>query len=328
MTEDRFAALQAKVAGTFFRQWRWMLVLAWLAYAAVAIANRWQLIRAFALPDTDDNLRMAQVRAWLGGQGWFDLVQHRFDPAHGGGNIHWSRLVDLPIAGIMLVMRPLVGGADAERIAVAVAPQLPLLVLMFALALTMKRLVHDKGWPLPVIGLLSAYSTIGMFVPLRIDHHGWQLALLGLAVAGVADPRRARGGAMLGIATGLSLAIGLEMMIYLALLGGATVLLWVADRDQRRRLAAYSAALVATTGAGFLVFASYANRLPVCDALSPVWLSDAAVAGAVMFGLVLLKLDSWRVRLGAAMIAGAMLAGFHALAWPHCLQRLDRKSVV
>lgn len=326
MTEDRFAALQAKVAGIFFRQWRWMLVLAWLAYATVAIANRWQLIRAFALPDTDDNLRMAQVRAWLGGQGWFDLVQHRFDPAHGGGNIHWSRLVDLPIAGIILVMRPLVGGADAERIAVAVAPLLPLLVLMFALALTMKRLVHDKGWPLPVIGLLSAYSTIGMFVPLRIDHHGWQLALLGLAVAGVADPRRARGGAMLGIATGLSLAIGLEMMIYLALLGGATVLLWVADRDQRRRLAAYSAALVATTGAGFLAFASYANRLPVCDALSPVWLSDAAVAGAVMFGLVLLKLDSWRARLGAAMIAGAMLAGFHALAWPHCLQRLEGVS--
>ena len=86
------------------------------------IANRWALIQAFALPDTDDNLRMAQVRALLGGQGWFDLVQHRFDPAHGGGNIHWSRLVDLPIAGIILLMKPLVGGADAERIAVAVAP--------------------------------------------------------------------------------------------------------------------------------------------------------------------------------------------------------------
>ena len=48
---------------------------------------------------------------------------------------------------------------------------------------------------------------------------------------------------MLGLATGLSLSVGLEMMIYLALLGGATVLLWVVDRDQRRRLAAYAAAL-------------------------------------------------------------------------------------
>jgi hypothetical protein len=326
MTDDRFAAFQAKVTAAFFRHWGLVLILAWLVYATVLICNRWGQIEAFALPDTDDNLRMAQVRAWLGGQGWFDLVQHRFDPAHGGANIHWSRFVDLPIAGIILLMKPLVGGADAERIAVAVAPLLPLLLLMFALALTMKRLVHDKGWPLPAIGLLCAYSTIGMFAPLRIDHHGWQLALLGVAVAGMADPKRARGGAVLGIASGLSLAIGLEMLIYLALLGGATVLLWVADRDQRPRLAAYAASLVATTGAGFLLFGSYANRLPVCDALSPVWLSDAAVGGAAMLGLALLKVDSWKARFGAAMIAGGMLAGFHALAWPQCLQRLEGVS--
>ncbi|MCF2514793.1 AcrB/AcrD/AcrF family protein [Sphingomonas sp. G124] len=326
MTEDRFAKLQAKVADPFFRHWRLMLVLAWLTYVVVVIAGRSGSIHAFALPDTDDNLRLAQVRAWLGGQGWFDLTQHRFDPAHGGGNIHWSRLVDLPIAGIILLMRPLVGGADAERIAVAVAPLLPLLLLMFALALTMKRLVSEKAWPLPLIGLLSAYSTIGMFAPLRIDHHGWQLALLGVAIAGMADPRRARGGAVLGIASGLSLAIGLEMMIYLALLGGATVLLWVADREQRRRLAAYAGSLVATTCLGFLIFASYANRHAVCDALSPVWLSDAALGGAAMFGLALLRLESWKARLGVAVVAGGLLAGFHALAWPHCLQRLEGVS--
>jgi hypothetical protein len=82
----------------------------WLAYAAAAISGKWQLTR-FALPDTDDNLRMAQVRASFGGQGWFDLVQHRFDPAHGGANIHWSRLVDLPIAALILLFRPLAGGA-------------------------------------------------------------------------------------------------------------------------------------------------------------------------------------------------------------------------
>jgi hypothetical protein len=34
-----------------------------------------------------------------------------------------------------------------------------------------------------------------------------------------------------------------------------------------------------------LIFASYDNRLPVCDALSPVWLSDALLAGALMYGL-------------------------------------------
>ena len=326
MTDGVFQRLEHRIPELVVRHWRWMLVAAWLFYILFIIINRWTQIQAFALPDTDDNLRLAQVRAWLGGQGWYDLVQHRFDPAHGGGNIHWSRLVDLPLAALILLFKPFVGSTGAEWIAVAVAPQIPLLLLMFSLALTMKRLVHDKAWPLPIIGLLCAYSTIAMFAPLRIDHHGWQLALLAFAGSGMADPRRARGGAVLGLASGLSLAIGLEMMIYLALLGGATVLLWVADRDQRKRLAAYAAALVATTGAGFLIFASEANRQTVCDALSPVWLSDAAVGGAVMLGLALLRLDSWTARLAAAAVAGGLLAGFHALAWPHCLQRLEGVS--
>jgi len=276
MADGKLDVLQQKMAEPFFRHWRWVIVAAWLLYVAWIIFNRLGPIQAFALGDTDDNLRMAQVRALLGGQGWYDLVQHRFDPVHGGANIHWSRLVDLPLAGLVLLMQPFVGGADAERIAAAAAPLLPLLLLMFCLALTMKRLVGPRSWPLPIIGLLCAYSAIGMFAPLRIDHHGWQLAFLGLAVSAVADPKRARGGAVLGIATGLSLSVGLEMMIYLALLGAATVLMWVADREERPRLAAYAASLVATTGAGFLVFASNANWLAVCDALSPVWLSDAA----------------------------------------------------
>ena len=326
MSETALSALQSKVAEPFFRHWRWVIVIAWLTYVIFIIAGRWQLIQAFALPDTDDNLRLAQVRALLGGQGWYDLIQHRFDPVHGGGNIHWSRLVDLPIAALILLTKPILGGAGAEKAAVALAPLLPLLLLMFSLALTMKRLVGERSWPLPLIALLCAYSTIAMFAPLRIDHHGWQLAFLALAVAGMADPKRARGGAVLGLATGLSLSVGLEMLIYLALLGGATVLLWVADREQRRRLATYAAALVATTGAGFLVFASNANWLAVCDALSPVWLSDAAVGGALMLGLSLLKLENWKARLGAAVVAGGIVAGFHALAWPNCLQRLEGVS--
>ena len=77
-------------------------------------------------------MRMAQVRALLGGQGWFDLRQHRFDAAQGGANIHWSRLVDLPLAAHDPADEAVVGGADAERIAVAIAPQIPLLLLVFS----------------------------------------------------------------------------------------------------------------------------------------------------------------------------------------------------
>ena len=57
-------------------------------------------------------------------QDCFDLRQYRLNPPT-GANIHWSRLVDLPIAGLILLLRPFVGGTDAERAAVAIAPMLP-----------------------------------------------------------------------------------------------------------------------------------------------------------------------------------------------------------
>ena len=114
------------------RHWKLIVVAFWLGYAGYALFNKWGQIRGFALGDTDDNLRMAQVRGLLGGQDWFDLVQHRLDPAHGGANIHWSRLVDLPLAGLMLALRPLLGGPDAERWAAAIAPLLAYLPMLFA----------------------------------------------------------------------------------------------------------------------------------------------------------------------------------------------------
>lgn len=308
------------------QRWRLVVLLAWLAYAGWFLFSRWAAVRGFALGDTDDNLRLAQVRALLDGQGWFDLRQYRLDPIHGGADIHWSRLVDLPIAGLILLLRPLVGGMEAERWAAAIAPLLPLLPLLFSLALITRRLVDRHAAPLALAALLFAGSTVGMFYPLRIDHHGWQLALLATALAGLADPRRARGGATVGIASALSLSIGLELIIYLALAGGAQVLFWVADRDQRRRLAAYAATLAGGTALGFLLFASEANRAAICDALSPVWLGDALVGGALMFGLAMARVERWPTRLALAALAGAAVAAFHALAFPHCLSRLEGVS--
>ena len=307
------------------RRWRLLVVLAWLLFGAWLIYARWNYITGFVLTDTDDNMRISQVRALLNGQDWFDLRQYKMNwPT--GANIHWSRLVDLPIAGLILFGRLFMTGPHAEQMAVAVAPLIPLLLLMVSLVLTVRRLVAPAAWPLAIACLFFAGSTMGMFQPTRIDHHNWQLALLALGVAGIADPKRARGGATLGIASALSLAIGLEMIIYLALGGVTMVLFWVRDADHRRRLATYAVTLAGGCGLGFLLFASYANRLPVCDALSPVWLSDALLGGAFLLGLAAWSPPKWQWRLAAAVVAGGAIAAFHALAWPHCLSRLEGVS--
>ena len=307
------------------RHWRWLVLLAWLLFSAWLIYARWRYITGFVLTDTDDNMRMSQVRAWMNGQDWFDLRQYKMNWPE-GLNIHWSRLVDLPIAGLILLGRLFMTGPHAEQMAVAAAPLIPLLLLFLSLSLTVRRLVAPAAWPLAIACLFFAGSTLGMFQPTRIDHHNWQLAFLALGVAGIADPKRARGGATLGIASALSLTIGLEMIIYLALGGVTMVLFWVRDADHRRRLATYGVTLAGGTALGFLGFASYANRLPVCDALSPVWLSDALLGGALLLGLAAWSPARWQWRLGAAAAAGIVIAGFHAIAWPHCLSRLEGVS--
>ena len=78
---------------------RWLLLI-WGVMSALLIAFRWQNIDFFILADTDDNLRLAQVKAWLGGQAWSDLRQYKLNPPM-GADIHWSRIPDLPIAGIL-----------------------------------------------------------------------------------------------------------------------------------------------------------------------------------------------------------------------------------
>jgi hypothetical protein len=313
---------EERVLDWFGRHWKLVAVLTWLAFSGWFIFQRWSAIRWFGLGDTDDNMRMMQVRALIHGQGWFDLAQHRL----AGSNIHWSRLVDLPIAGLMILLRPFLGGAGAERWAVAIAPLLPHLLLLFSIALTVRRLVNPSAYFIAFFALIFAGSTNGMFMPERIDHHGWQLALLALSIAALADPKRHRGGITLGISTALSLAIGLEMLIYLAVAGAAMALFWIVDRDERERLTGYAVTLSAGTGLAYLIFASYANRGAVCDALSAVWLSEALLGGALLFGLAWLSPPDWKVRLGLAAGAALVVAGFYAGMFPHCLHRLEGVS--
>jgi hypothetical protein len=325
MEEGKAGDFESRALDWLGRHWKLVTLLCWLGFVGWMIFDNYSRIRWFGLGDTDDNMRMMQVRALLHGQGWYDLRNYRMNPPF-GANIHWSRLVDLPIAGLILGLRPFLGGAGAERWAVAIAPMIPFLLLLYSLALTARRLLGPTAYLLAFIALFFAGSNNSMFTPERIDHHGWQLALLALSVASIADRDRVRGGIVLGLSTALSLAIGLEMIIYLALAGVAMVLFWVEDEAEGERLRAYAVTLGGATAFCFLIFASNDNRGAVCDALSPVWLSDALLGSALMLGLAWLSPGDWKRRLLLALGAGVIIAGFHVLTWPHCVQRLEGVS--
>ncbi len=309
----------------FDRHWIKLSLIAWACVAVWFVFERWANIRFLALGDTDDNMRLMQVRALLAGQDWYDLRNYRLNPP-GGFDIHWSRLVDLPIAALILVLRPFAGPVWAEKLACGIAPLLPLSVVILAMGATVRRLVAPLAWPLAILMLMGSSAAILMFMPERIDHHGWQLAFLALTVAGLCDPKAGRGGVIVGLASAASLTIGLEMLPYCAFAGAIIALRWVWDAGEAVRLRAYALALGGGSALGFAVFASYANRVARCDALTPVWLSVTVAAGALLFVLAMVSPPRREVRLAAAAGAGALLAAGFALAFPQCLGRPEQVS--
>jgi len=317
--------VSAQLKDLLDRHWVRLTLLAWVLTAAWFLHDRWAQMHFLSLPDTDDNMRLMQVRALLNGQRWYDLRQYRMNPPT-GFDIHWSRIVDLPIAGMILLFRNFTTAAWAERLACGIAPLLPLSIAMLGLAATVRRLVSPLAWPLAVLFLLCCTATMLMYMPERIDHHGWQLAMLSLTVAGLSDPKGPRGGMTVGLASAVSLTIGLEMLPFCAGAGGIIALRWVWDRAEAPRLASYGLCLAGGSALGYAGFASYANSVLRCDALTPVWLSVMIVAGALLFLLAQLSPRDRTLRLVLAIVAAAAIAVGFALVFPQCLGRPEQVS--
>ncbi len=313
------------LAAELDRHWIKLTLLAWLVVAIYFVIQRWSAIQWLSLGDTDDNMRLMQVRALLDGQGWYDLRNYRLNPP-AGFDIHWSRIVDLPIAGLIILLRPFVGVAEAEKLACGIAPLIPLSITFIGMGATVRRLVNPLAWPLAIAFLMGSTVALLMFMPDRIDHHGWQLAMLSLTVAGLCDPNGPRGGATVGLASAVSLTIGLEMLPYCAMAGAIITLRWVWDGAERRRLFTYALSLGGGCAAGFAIFASEANRVMRCDALTPVWLSVFVAAGALLALMALLSPANRAARLGLAAVAGAIIVGGFVALFPQCLGRPEQVS--
>ncbi|MEJ7934262.1 hypothetical protein WG907_08355 [Sphingobium sp. AN558] len=253
--------------------WAWCALAAWMACCAVML---WIFHRDFPtlrFRDPDDAMRLQQVRDWIGGQGFFDVSQHRVNPPI-GGPMHWSRIVDMPIAALILITRPLLGAWSADIFACAIAPLLTLGGLVLALYHAVRRLDGQRSACIAVALLLTAPSILVQFTPLRIDHHGWQIWMAAIALAGTFDSRPARGGVIAGLALAVWLQISSEGLPYAALSGGVFALRqWIA-RDHAPRFTAYAATLGGAAPGLLIALRGWQALFDAkCDALSApyVW---------------------------------------------------------
>lgn len=183
-----------------------------------------QILDLFLEADGDDQMRLMEVRDWLAGQSWWDTRQYRVLPPD-GISMHWSRYIDAAIGFIILAASSLVPVETAELAALILWPSLLACVMVIILTFGTARILGIASSIGAVATFLSWGKLGGEFVPPRIDHHNVQI-LCGTALfyLAIIPGRPWFMGALGGIVTAFSLAIGLELLPYYATIWGLVAL--------------------------------------------------------------------------------------------------------
>ncbi|WP_052732114.1 hypothetical protein [Devosia geojensis] len=301
-----------------------LFALAFLAAAAIFILrDRLGAADAPLLADTDDAMRMVVVRDLLAGQGWYDIVQHRLNTPW-GAEIHWSRLIDLPIALLILVARPFAGPAGAEIFAAYAWPLLLFAVLLWVSARFALRLAGPAGLlPALILPILSPAVT-NEFPPGRIDHHNVQIVLtLAIAWAAVESLKRPGFAVLAGVLCATALAIGTESLPAIAAAILAYGLVWIFMPDGSRPVRDFG---LSFAGAALvhLAIALPPERwlAPACDALSISYVTAAAATGTAFVALAALgaRPRGWPLRFALGIGAGLAAMGLVFALFPECLK--------
>lgn len=274
--------------------------------------------------DNDNLLRLVEVRDLLAGQGWFDLHQYRMG-LEGGFVMHWSRLVDAPIAAIVLAASSLTGNTTlAENVAQVAWPAL-LFGLTMVFIIRAARGFAGDGAVLPavIVGAAALYF-IGIFEPGALDHHNVQLMLTVASLNFLLEARMRRPAAFLaGLCAALTLAVGMETAPYVAAIGICVAILFAFDASGERLIARDFG--LGFAGVAALVFVA---TIPLsawgqaqCDAFSTMQFVVAALAGTGLAAIASIEAAgrSRGQRLLSVGVLALVLGAVLLLLYPQCL---------
>ena len=304
-------------------QFDWRPSLALIAIALLFWVSKFAEVSAGIMPGNDDMMRLVQVRDLLAGQGWYDVDQSRFITPEGGA-MHWSRIPDLFMAAIIVLLTPVIGAGAAETVAIMAWPMTLLAVTLSMIALIMKRLgAGTLGAALAVFFYLTTKSVL-QFWPARIDHHGLEIMLVTVAMAALLAPRASRmSGVLAGASVAAMVGVAIESLPYAGLLVAFAGMSWVIrGAGERQRLAGFG------LGAGVMALALYLFDAPgpgparaVCDAFGNFHLAALMTGGGLLLGLSMVPerlMDRWQKRLGGGAGAGIATLLVAGLVAPGC----------
>jgi asparagine N-glycosylation enzyme membrane subunit Stt3 len=256
---------------------RIVLIIAILVAIVQAMGPYWTRVMGWGLEDNDDAMRVLQVRDWLSGQAWFDVSQHRLSPPQ-GGDMHWSRIADLPLAALMAPLIAIFGADLGAKYAAFFTPVLLGVVYVWLGARTATSL-SGKGAFLPGILLVAcAPAALSYFLPGRVDHHGLQMMLIIAAMWGLFCGGKIPA-ALAGLAIATGICIGLEALpLQIVLIG------WVAARWGLRGDEVKNQTVGFGLGFCIAILALFALTVPAAKWSLPV--NDAVGRGYVVLGSV------------------------------------------
>ncbi|MFN3317408.1 MAG: hypothetical protein ACK43M_01600 [Allorhizobium sp.] len=300
----------------------WTLVYGLVTMAVIALLNL-PAASDYVGSDNDDVMRLVQVRDLLAGQSWFDLTQYRLG-LDGGTLMHWSRLIDLPIALLIRVFAQIVPMPQAEALALIVWPFLLILPLMAAIATAARRMGDDVTMHLALL-LTSVFVITGnRFLPGSIDHHNVQLVLVATIAAGLIDPARGLAGhALAGIAAAAAIAIGAETTPFVAAACAIVGVLWAVEgEDYARAARAFSLTLLVSLSAFFFATVPPSQYADVtCDSLSVGFYAVVGIGAASLFIATQLPgMRDLRLRIAAIGVTGVLVGLGAVTIAPQCLQ--------
>ena len=257
---------------------------------------------------TDDAMRLVEVRDLIGGQGWFDLTQYRLDPP--GMLMHWSRVIDAPLAGLILLLKPLLGMHGAEAVTLYFWPALLFAIALALVAALARQLTTNVNAQIAAVVLaVLALPALVHFRSGAIDHHNAQIdLLLALVLVTAQLEQSAVKAALGGLFFSLSLAIGLEMLPALAAVGVAVFGLFVwRGAPVAKQVGAFGAGLAASSlllAPALIPWSSLGA--PVCDAFGgPVLL--LAIGGGMSL-MLMVGIDRYHQTFRMRVVSGAALA--------------------
>lgn len=297
-----------------------LFMLAWAVIVIQLLIANWS-ITGEMLRDTDDAMRLVEMRAFLAGHGWFDLHEVRIAPPL-GYDPHWSRLIDAGLAGLFLLFRQFTDAMMAERLMRVVWPLLWLIPALIGTTAIAHRLAGREGALIALLFAVLGLPAFPQFTPGRIDHHNVQIALSLFALAATAWSDRVRWAAVAaGLSSGLAMAIGFECLPFLVVCGAAFALRFVFEPAAGRALATYGLSLAAGTAFAFAVNVPPARWTEtVCDAIA---LNSAApvIAGGAL--LATIAVTTAARTLAARLVAVTAVAAVVLIAYlglePRCV---------